>query len=142
MSAANFSHSAVTTADAHLVWSQLQRAETWLALGVMDTVTNEQTHRGGLIGFDWTASVGGKAHRGTARTIENPSGHGITLRLRSSEIEGELSVVLRPAPSGTTVAVQLAVRPRGFLAGMFWGRISQSIERGLPAKVEEFARRF
>lgn len=142
MPSVTVSHTATASAFPQGIWDSLQRAETWLGLGVMDTVSNEQSHDGRLVGFDWTAAVGGNRHGGTARVVESRPGESLKLGLRSSEIEGDLEVLLGPLADGATVEVTLTARSRGFLAGMFWGRIAQSIERGLPAKVEEFAARF
>ncbi len=142
MAPAAFRHSALTAADPMTVWVRLQRAETWLGLGVMDTVSNEQSHGDRLIGFDWTAAVGGSRHRGTARVVESRPGATLALGLKSSEIEGTLTVGMRPDPGGTVIDVSLEAKPRGFLAGMFWSRISASIEQGLPRRVEQFARGF
>ncbi len=142
VSEATFTHRAVAAAAPGEVWNALQDAATWLDLGVMDTVSNTVVAGGRLESFEWTAPVGGMRRRGTARTIDAVPDKRMVLALHSSEVAGEISVDLSAAQSGTSVAVTLAARPRGLLAGMFWGQISQALGRGLPGNVDRFVARF
>ena len=139
MPTSEFTHSARAAVAPDVIWQRLQRAETWLGLGVMDEVSNESIERGSLVGFDWAASVGPTSYKGSARVVGSEPGRRLLLGLKSKEIEGELEVGLEAVTGGTVIAVRLVGRPRGFLASMFWGKVSESIRRGLPRRVEEFA---
>lgn len=142
MPTASFTHSASATAAPSQVWESLQRASTWMGLGVMDEVTHETVRDGRLVSFDWVASVGSTRHKGTARVTLAEPGTRMVLALKSSEVEGELEVSMRGVGSSSALDVTLTARPRGFLGSMFWGRIADALGRGLPARVEEFAAGF
>ena len=136
------SHTASAAAHPDEIWQALQSASTWMGLGVMDEVAEEVRLNGRLVSFDWVASVGSTRHKGTARVTIAEPGARMVLALKSSEVEGELEVRLREAGSTSVLDVTLTARPRGFLGSMFWGRISDALGRGLPARVEEFAAGF
>jgi hypothetical protein len=151
MPTATFTHTARTAASPAAVWAALQQAATWRGLGVMDSVSGEVVSQGSLVSFDWTAAVGATRHQGTARVTAAEPGARMVLALRATEVEGELEVVLRQGGDGgsgkptaptTILDVTLTARPRGLLGSMFWGKISQALGRGLPARVEEFAAGF
>ena len=164
MPTATFTHQAMAAASALMVFESLQHAATWMRLGVMDEVSDEVRRDERLVSFGWTASVGGTKHKGTARVTTAEPGNRMVLSLNSAEVEGELEVLIgesgaslppkggvaRRAEGGvggsskaigptSVLLVTLTARPRGFVASMFWGKISDALGRGLPARVEEFA---
>ena len=124
------------------IWTALQAAETWVGFGLMDAVTGAVVHEGRLVSFDWTATAGGSRHRGTATVGESIPGEHMVLELDSSEIAGTITVTLVPDGDTTAMTVTLTARSRGLLAGMFWGVVSDALERGLPRQVDQFAARF
>ena len=142
MPSATFTHSARSAAPLARIYESLQHAATWMGLGVMDEVSEEVRQDGRLISFSWVASVGGSRYKGTALVSAADPGL-MVLLLKSAEIEGELEVRLwEESATKSALDVTLIARPRGFLASMFWGRISEALGRGLPARVEEFAAGF
>lgn len=121
-----------------MLWAALQNAETWLDLGLMDTVTDPVVEDGRLVSFDWSAAAAGTHHKGTATATESVEGESMVLALDSSEITAEIAVALTPADAGTAMSVTLTARSRGMLAGMFWGPVSDALRRGLVAQVDRF----
>lgn len=137
--AAGFAPVDVTTA-----WRALQRAETWEGIAGVEAV-HDSVHdeRGHLTGFGFAASVGGIRYSGTsAVTISEEPNH-IRLELTTSEVVATIDVRLAESDGSdsTTVTVELAVRTRSFLAGMFFSSIAATIGRGLGATTENFASR-
>ena len=57
-------------------------------------------------------------------------------------LAGTITVTLVPDGDTTVMTVTLTARSRGLLAGMFWGVVSDALERGLPRQVDQFAARF
>ena len=142
MPSSTFSHTAHASTPAMAIWTALQAAETWVGFGLMDAVTGAVVHEGRLVSFDWTATAGGSRHRGTATVGESIPGEHMVLELDSSEIAGTITVTLVPDGDTTAMTVTLTARSRGLLAGMFWGVVSDALERGLPRQVDQFAARF
>lgn len=137
-----FTHTAHAAAAPDAIWEALQAAETWLGLGVMDAVSNPVVEHGRLRAFDWTAVAAGTRHRGRSRTIEAVPGALMVLALESAEVAGEIAVALAAEPGGTSLTVTLTARPRGFIAGMFWGKIAEALGKGLVTQVDRFAAGF
>ena len=142
MPSSTFSHTANAAATPLAVWTALQSADTWVSLGLMDSVSRAVVTDGRLVSFDWTAVAAGTRHQGTAVTAESAAGERMVLALDSSEIAGEIAVTLSPDGAGAVMTVVLTARSRGILAGMFWGVVSDALGRGLVAQVEEFAKQF
>jgi hypothetical protein len=142
MPSSTFSHTTHASTPAMTIWTALQAAETWVGFGLMDAVTVPVVHEGRLVSFDWTATAAGSRHRGTATVGESIPGEHMVLELDSSEIAGTITVTLVPDGNATVMTVTLAARSRGLLAGMFWGVVSDALERGLPRQVDQFAARF
>jgi len=137
-----FTHTAHAAAAPDAIWEALQSAETWRGLGVMDSVSNPVVERGRLTAFDWTAVAAGTRHRGRSRTIAATPGRLMTLALDSAEVAGEITVALTAEAGGSALTVTLVARPRGFIAGMFWGKIAAALGKGLATQVDRFAAGF
>jgi len=137
-----FAHTVRVAATPVAIWSALQDAETWLSLGMMDSVTDSVVRDGRLASFAWTALAAGTRHKGSALTTGCVEGERMVLALDSSELAGELGVTLVPAEGGTAMTVSLTARSRGILAGMFWGVVSDALQQGLVTQVDGFAARF
>lgn len=142
MPSSTFSHTAHASAAALTIWRALQDAETWVGFGLMDTITGSVVDAERLVSFEWTATAAGSRHRGTATVGESIPGEHMVLQLASSEIAGTITVTLVPDGDTTAMTVTLAARSRGLLAGMFWGVVSDALERGLPRQVDQFAATF
>jgi hypothetical protein len=142
MPESSFAHTAHAGATPAAIWIALQDAETWLGLGVMDSVFNAVVEDGRLASFDWTAAAAGTRHRGRSRTMDAVPGQLMVLELDSAEVAGEIAVALDAEAAGTALTVTLTARPRGFIAGMFWGKISAALGNGLVTHVDGFAARF
>ena len=142
MPESTFAHTAHAGATPAEIWIALQDAETWLGLGVMDSVFNAVVEDGRLTSFDWTAAAAGTRHRGRSRTIDAVPGQLMVLALDSAEVAGEIAVALAAEAEGTALTVTLTARSRGLIAGMFWGKISEALGDGLVEQVDGFAARF
>lgn len=142
MPESTFAHTAHAAATPAHIWNALQDAETWLGLGVMDAVSNPVVEQGRLTSFNWTAVAAGTRHRGRSRTIDAVPGQLMVLALDSAEVAGEIAVALDAEAAGTAVTVTLTARSRGLIAGMFWGKVSAALGKGLVEQVDRFAAGF
>ncbi|MEX2279164.1 MAG: hypothetical protein WEA76_03645 [Acidimicrobiia bacterium] len=137
-----FHATAATTATPAEAWTSLQRPETWEGVAGVDDVTNAtHTDEGQLAGFLFTVTVGGMKYRGQASVARVVQPEFMRLDLETSELIAVIEVALGHAESGTDVRIDLTVRTRSFLAGMFFSAIADAIGRGLPAATEAFAGR-
>lgn len=140
------SFQAASTAKASIssAWQALQRAETWEGIAgveaVHDAVHDDQGH---LTAFEFAVSVGGVRYSGSATVVLSAHPTHVRLDLTTSEVVATIDVHLDgvAASDATTVSVELVVRSRSFLAGMFFPAIANTIGRGLPATTEDFALR-
>lgn len=137
-----FTHTTRVTADVARITSSLHDADTWRGIGPIDEIW-EATHDGArLASFRWSARAAGRIWTGTAEAVEGAPGDAITLRLRSPEVSGTLSVTLDGTGDGTLLRVTLDARSTGVLAGMFWSVIADALRGGFAGQVEEFGGRF
>lgn len=122
----------------------LQRAETWEGIAGVEAV-HDAVHdeAGNLVEFGFTVSVGGVRYSGQATVTRSEDPTDIRLDLTTTEMVATIDVHLEQAGGAetTTVTVELAVRSRSFLAGMFFPAIADTIGRGLPAATGHFASR-
>jgi len=137
-----FSHTATVSATPGSIYSALQHADTWKGIGPIDNVW-DATHEGErLVGFKWSARAAGKTWEGTARRGNDLVAGEMTLDLDSSEIAATIAVTLRSDGDSTALTVKLSARSKGLLAGMFWGVVSDTLRKGMPAQVEAFGKQF
>jgi len=137
-----FSHTAPASGSAGTIYSALQDPDTWKGIGPIDDVWDAR-HGGELLeSFRWSARAAGRDWEGSARRTAHSEGSSITFSLDSSEIAGELSVQTRDTKVGAELTVTLTARSKGFLAGMFWGVISEALRDGFASQVTAFATRF
>jgi hypothetical protein len=66
----------------------------------------------------------------------------MVLALDSAEVAGEIAVALDAEAAGAAVTVTLTARSRGLIAGMFWGKVSAALGKGLVEQVDRFAAGF
>ena len=127
-------------------WHALQRAETWEGIAGVEAV-HDAVHdaRGNLTAFEFAVSVGGVRYAGSATAVLSAHPTHIRLDLTTSEVTAAIDVRLRSdddnGPEATQVIVDITVRSRSFLAGMFFPAIADTIGRGLPTTTAQFANR-
>jgi hypothetical protein len=80
-------------------------------------------------------------YRGQASVARTVQPEFMQLDLQTSELIAVIEVGLVHADAGTDVRIDLTVRTRSFLAGVFFSAITDAIGRGLPAATEAFAAR-
>jgi len=137
-----FSHTVTVAATPDSIDRVLQMADTWKGIGPIDNVW-DATHDGDrLTGFKWSARAAGKSWEGTAERAAVERDGAMTLDLDASEIAGAITVFLQPADGTTELTVELFARPKGMLAGMFWGVVSDALRSGLSAQIETFGDQF
>lgn len=142
MAIRSFRHAATTTADVERAWRSLQVASTWEAVAGVDHVTQPLHHDDGtLAGFRFQATAGGRSFPGVASTtLADPHGR-MVVTIETSELDGMIDVRLSPDRDGTGVAVELTVRSKSMMAGLFFATIARVVGSGFADQVEEFARR-
>ena len=139
MPRASFSHAVDLTRPAAEVWARLQDAETWSQIGPVDEVWEEaRATDGTLDGFRWSAHVGPTKYKGSAKVALAEAPHHMKLMLDSSELRGSLIADIDDG-APTRLAVRLEVESKGAMAAMFFPLIAETIGRGLPEQVEQFA---
>lgn len=125
-------------------WHALQRAETWEGIAGVEAV-HDAVHdgQGHLTEFGFAVSVGGVRYSGSATVVLSVHPTHIRLDLTTSEVIATIDVRLHAddQPGATRVNVELTVRSRSFLAGMFFPAIADTIGRGLPTTTAQFAER-
>lgn len=137
-----FSHTVTVEATPEAIYAALQQPDTWKGIGPIDDVWDATHDDDRLTGFRWTARAAGKSWKGTARRAAERASGAMTLDLDSSEIAGSITVLLEPNEYTTALTVELAVRSKGLLAGMFWGVVTDALRKGLPGQVETFGEQF
>lgn len=143
MGASTFSHTALSRTTIERAWTALQLPATWEAIGgVADITDPEHTAAGTMIGFRFTADAGGRRYPGQARAVRSEAPRRMTVEIDTSELSGEIDVVLAPVTDGSTeVRVNMSVQSKGWMARVAFPLIAASIGSGLPASVESFAAR-
>ncbi|MEX1043126.1 MAG: hypothetical protein WD020_00650 [Acidimicrobiia bacterium] len=142
MAEQTFRATAVTTATPAEAWTSLQRPETWEGIAGVDDVTGAtHTDDGQLAAFQFAVTVGGMKYRGKASVARTIQPEFMQLDLETSELIAVIEVALGPTESGTDVSIDLTVRTRSFLTGMFFSAIADAIGRGLPAATATFTGR-
>lgn len=137
-----FTHTTTVAAGPDAIDAALQDPATWEGLGPIDEVW-DATHDGTtLMSFRWRARAAGRTWDGTALRTAGEVARSVTLDLDSPEIGGAITIDIAPAGDGSELTVTLYARSKGFLAGMFWGVVSDAIGTGLPRQVDEFGERF
>ena len=144
MSQATFSHQVTAAAPPAPVWAALQELDTWRSLARVDTASDEERDdAGNLRAFRWEAAIAGQRWEGSATFSEvRPEEH-LRFDLGASEIDGNIVVDLAAAEEdGTSITATMEVAAVGPLAKMFWSALRPTLDRGLKARLEEFADRF
>ncbi len=142
MPAARFSHHAVSPADVDCAWAALQRATTWGQLAGVEDVSEAVHSPDGLLEqFLFVVAVAGQKYSGRATTVRRTPLEEMALRIRSSELEGTITVTLSPVEASTGLAVTLELAARGLLSTMFFPAITKAVGGGLPEQVDRLAAR-
>lgn len=137
-----FRQTASAAAPPDDAWTALQRASTWESVAGVDHVTDPR-HRedGTLTGFRFRATAAGRDFPGVASTTVADPGARMVLTIETSELDGMIDVRLSPDGSGSDVAVDLTIRSKSVMAGLFFSTIAGVIDAGFEAQVREFAGR-
>ena len=136
MPSATFTENVTIDAAPADVWDRLQVPGIWEAVGPVEKVWNPSVEDGVLESFEWSTNIGGKVYNGvgTAVTHDRP-GH-YRILLDTSEMSGEVDVVLTPAnPGGTNAVVSIELRSKGMLSSLFLPAIKNAVGSGFPDQV-------
>jgi hypothetical protein len=136
MPSATFTENVTIDAAPADVWDRLQVPGIWEAVGPVEKVWNPSVEDGVLESFEWSTNIGGKVYNGvgTAVTHDRP-GH-YRILLDTSEMSGEVDVVLTPAnPGGTNAVVSIELRSKGMLSSLFFPAIKNAVGSGFPDQV-------
>jgi hypothetical protein len=141
MPRATFTHQATADADTDTVWASLQVAETWSNIGPVENISDpELDDTGQLRSFRWSTTVASKRYPGTAQVTLAEPAQRMVLNLDAREVAGNLETHLESNGDGTTIiTVTLEVVSRGTLSTLFFPIVSETIAKGLPTQVDEFA---
>lgn len=140
MPSRNFSHSVTVDAPRERLWAELEKPETWEAIGgverVYDAVIDEE---GRLEGFSFEARAAGRTYPGLAIPHAREEGRLMAWAIDTSEIDGVISVELNDEDEGTLLTVAVEVQSRSTLSAVFLPAIASGLGKGLPQAVERFA---
>ena len=144
MPRASYAHTVTVPATAAATWERLQLADTWSRIGPVEKVWDEVIDAAGVLrSYRWSTRVGPREYTGTAKTTEAVPRELMRIALDAGELRGTLSTKLSPnGRNDTHLEVSLEIEPRGTLAILFFGVISDAVGRGLPSQVEGFAAAF
>ena len=138
----SFRAAASTPTSPDNAWTSLQRATTWEGVAGVEEISNAaHAPDGTLTSFAFVVSVGAMRYPGTSRVTHTERPRHMGLELTTTELVATIDVRLTDIGDDTGVEVDMSVRTKSFLAGMFFGAIADSIGRGLPAATEGFAQR-
>jgi hypothetical protein len=142
MPSQSFQSAARTAVPVDEAWTALQHPRVWEGIAGVDHVTDaEHDPDGNLTGFAFAAIVGRMRYPGTSQvTHRRPPAH-MRLALDTAELVATIDVALAPYDRHTDLRIELAVRTKSLLAGMFFPAIADSIGRGLPQAADDLATR-
>ena len=133
----------VAAAPITQVWATFDNPTTWESIGGINEVYDARfSSTGQLEGFSFDTEVVGKKYVGTATPAQRVEGSVMGWHVRNSEIKGQLRVQLTDESPGTRIEVTLDVESVGFMSGMFFPVIANTIGSGLPSTVDAFAQGF
>ncbi len=137
----SFRHQAVAAVPVDRAWQALQQPSVWEEVAGVHHITDPRFDDAGILrGYRFVVKAGPSTIHGTASTtaVEPPS-H-MRLDIDSSEVAGSITTLLEAVDSAQTlVTVEVAMRPKGLLAQMFYPIVVQAVKSGLPQQVETFA---
>lgn len=119
-------------------WAALQRPQVWEAIPGIDRVLGSQSDGDHLTGFDFEATVRGRAHRGRAKVDGSHPGRSLTLTVETADLNGTVTVRLETVAGGTRVETTMTVSPTSLAARLAFPMVSAGIERRFPEMVEKF----
>ncbi len=133
---------ALTSAGTDGVWAELQKPETWAAIGGVERSHDPEFDDGGnLVSYRFEAMIAGKGYPGTARTTVTDRPRRMVVAVDSKDLSGNIEVRLTAAAGGTRIEVATSLSPKGFLATLMFGAITGAVAKGLPGRAEALARR-
>ena len=138
----SFAHAVQAAVGIDTAWRALQDEATWGAVGGVDQVWDAFHDPDGALRSYRFKATAGRQYEGTAVVVESVRGERMAVVLSTSEVDGQISVALRPTNQGhTEVAVTLDLRSKGWLSTALFPVVAGAVGSGLPANVESFARR-
>lgn len=142
MPTATFHHEATVPLPPERVWSALQRPGTWEHVGPVERVwAPEHDAEGTLLGYRWTADIGGRPYEGHARTVIHDRPRRFVVDLDGGEMGGRIDIALTPESDATRAAVALEIRSQGMLSALAFPAIRMAIAAGFPDQVRHLVER-
>ncbi len=139
MPEASFQHRAVAAAAPGEVWARLQDPDTWAAVAGVDRTTDHIHDGSRLVGFRFSTSIAGVTYRGQARVVEARQLEAMTLGISSSELIGDIGVMLARIDPGTALDVSMRMRPSGIVGTLVFPVVSSAVANGFVDSVERLA---
>jgi carbon monoxide dehydrogenase subunit G len=137
-----FSHTVTVRAPRPEVWAELQKPETWEAIGGVHRVHDALVDgEGRLQGFSFEATAAGQTYPGLATPAARDEGRIMAWAVDTSEVEGVLRVEMSDEDDGTRLTVTVELESRSILSSVFFPVISTAIGNGLPKALGTFADR-
>ncbi len=138
----SFTHAVAAAAGIETAWRALQDEATWGAVGGVDRLWDAVHDANGELRSYRFAATAGREYEGTAEVVDSVRPERMTVGISTSELDGQIAVTLRPVDqSHTEVAVTLGLRSKGWLSTALFPVVTAAVGSGLPANVENFARR-
>lgn len=139
---ASFRHTVQVEAPPSHVWAAFDLPETWNSIPGVERVHQPVVdEKGRLGGFLFDTVIGGTTYEGEALPAHRDEGRALSWDIANNQIKGRIGVELDAAGTGTGLTVSLEITSVSFLAGMFFGAISNAVGDGFPQMVEDLARK-
>ena len=139
MASERFFHRALASNPVERVWEQLQMPSTWGHIGGVDRLSEARfDDNGDLLGYRFVIVVAGSEYHGTATRKAAVPEKQMVMEIDSSQVRGEIAVVLEPEAGATWVALSLSIASEGIFSSMLFPLITKGVAEGFERTAADF----
>ena len=139
MASDRFFHRARAANPVERVWERLQVPSTWGQIGGVDRLSEERFDASGdLCGYRFVIVVGGSEYHGAATRKAAVRQKQMVMEIDSSQVRGEIAVVLEPEAGATWVALSLSIASKGLFSSMLFPLITKAVAEGFERTAADF----
>ena len=136
-----FQQSAIAQARIASVWGALNDPKSWESIPGVDRIVDPVIDpEGQLQGFSFESEAAGRRYLGSATPAGREPEKMMAWDIETSEVRGQIVVILGAADPGTRVEVNLRMDSVSALSTIFFPVIAAAVGDGFPKAVVDFAR--